>query len=45
MSDLTFKMVRYVLLRPLRQEIDVKTKTCLAEGELSSRLDEQAINA
>jgi hypothetical protein len=38
-----FKMVRYVLLRPLRPELDAKTKTCLAEGELSSRLDEQAI--
>jgi hypothetical protein len=37
-----FKMVRYVLLRPLRPELDAKTKTCLAEGELSSRLDEQA---
>jgi hypothetical protein len=37
-----FKMVRYVLLRPLRPELDDKTKTCLAEGELSSRLDEQA---
>jgi hypothetical protein len=23
-------------------ELDAKTKTCLAEGELSSRLDEQA---
>jgi hypothetical protein len=30
-----FKMVRYVLLRPLRPELDAKTKTCLAEGELS----------
>jgi hypothetical protein len=39
-----FKMVRYVLLRPLRPELDAKTKTCLAEGELSSRLDEQAIS-
>jgi hypothetical protein len=37
-----YKMVRYVLLRPLRPELDAKTKTCLAEGELSSRLDEQA---
>jgi hypothetical protein len=37
-----FKMVRYVLLRPLRPELDAKTKTCLADGELSSRLDEQA---
>jgi hypothetical protein len=37
-----FKMVRYVLLPPLRPELDAKTKTCLAEGELSSRLDEQA---
>jgi hypothetical protein len=37
-----FKMVRYVLLRPLRPELDAKTKKCLAEGELSSRLDEQA---
>jgi hypothetical protein len=37
-----FKMVRYVLLQPLRPELDAKTKTCLAEGELSSRLDEQA---
>jgi hypothetical protein len=37
------KMVRYVLLRPLRPELDAKTKTCLAEGELSSRLDEQPI--
>jgi hypothetical protein len=37
-----FKMVRYVLLRPLWPELDAKTKTCLAEGELSSRLDEQA---
>jgi hypothetical protein len=36
-------MVRYVLLRPLRPELDAKTKTCLAEGELSSRLDDQAI--
>jgi hypothetical protein len=35
--------MRYVLLRPLRPELDAKTKTCLAEGELSSRLDEQAI--
>jgi hypothetical protein len=24
-----FKMVRYVLLRPLRPELDAKTKTCL----------------
>jgi hypothetical protein len=24
-----FKMVRYVLLRPLRPEVDAKTKTCL----------------
>jgi hypothetical protein len=39
-----FKMVMYVLLRPLRPELDAKTKTCLAEGELSSRLDEQAID-
>jgi hypothetical protein len=39
-----FKMVRYVLLRTLRPELDAKTKTCLAEGELSSRLDEQAIH-
>jgi hypothetical protein len=39
-----FKMVRYVLLRPLRPELNAKTKTCLAEGELSSRLDEQAIS-
>jgi hypothetical protein len=38
-----YKMVRYVLLRPLRPELDAKTKTCLAEGELSSRLDEQAM--
>jgi hypothetical protein len=30
-------------LWPLRPELDAKTKTCLAEGELSSRLDEQAI--
>jgi hypothetical protein len=37
-------MVRYALLRPLRPELDAKTKTCLADGELSSRLDEQAIN-
>jgi hypothetical protein len=37
-------MVRYVLLRTLRPELDAKTKTCLAEGELSSRLDEQAIS-
>jgi hypothetical protein len=37
-----FKMVWYVLLRPLRPELDAKTKTCLADGELSSRLDEQA---
>jgi hypothetical protein len=40
-----FKMVRYVLLRPLRPELDIKTKMCLAEGELSSRLDEQANTA
>jgi uncharacterized membrane protein len=39
-----YKMVRYVLLRPMRPELDAKTKTCLAEGELSSRLDEQAIS-
>jgi hypothetical protein len=38
-----FKMVRYVLLRPLSPELDAKTKTCLAEDELSARLDEQAI--
>jgi hypothetical protein len=37
------KMVRYVLLQPLKPELDAKTKTCLAEGELSSRQDEQAI--
>jgi hypothetical protein len=33
----------HALYRPLRPELDAKTKTCLAEGELSSRLDEQAI--
>jgi hypothetical protein len=37
-----FKMVRYVLLRPLRQELDAKTKTCLPAKTRFCHLDEQA---
>jgi hypothetical protein len=36
------KMVRYVLLRPLRPELDAKTKTCLAAKTRFCHLDEQA---
>jgi hypothetical protein len=35
-------MVRYVLLRPLRPELDDKTKTCLAAKTRFCHLDEQA---
>jgi hypothetical protein len=38
-----FKMVRYVLLRPLRPELDAKTKTCLAAKTRFCHLDEQAL--
>jgi hypothetical protein len=38
-----FKMVRYVLLRPLRPELDAKTKTCLPAKTRFCHLDEQAI--
>jgi hypothetical protein len=37
-----FKMVRYVLLRPLRPELDAKTKTCLPARTRFCHLDEQA---
>jgi hypothetical protein len=37
-----FKMVRYVLLRPLRPELDAKTKTCLPAKTRFCHLDEQA---
>jgi hypothetical protein len=39
-----FKMVRYVLLRPLRLELDAKTKTCLPAKTRFCHLDEQAIS-
>jgi hypothetical protein len=39
-----FKMVRYVLLRRLRPELDKQTKTCLAAKTCFCHLDEQAIN-
>jgi hypothetical protein len=35
-------MLGFFLLLPGCPVLDAKTKTCLAEGELSSRLDEQA---
>jgi hypothetical protein len=38
-----FKMVRYVLLRSLRPELDAKTKTCLPAKTRFCHLDEQAI--
>jgi hypothetical protein len=38
-----FKMVRYVLLRPLMPELDAKTKTCLPAKTRFCHLDEQAI--
>jgi hypothetical protein len=38
-----FKMVRYVLLRPLRPELDAKTKTGLPAKTRFCHLDEQAI--
>jgi hypothetical protein len=38
------KMVKYVLLRPLRPELDAKTKTCLPANTRFCHLDEQAIN-
>jgi hypothetical protein len=38
-----FKMVRYVFLRPLRPELDAKTKTCLPAITRFCHLDEQAI--
>jgi hypothetical protein len=37
-----FKMARYVLLRPLRPELDAKTKTCLPAKTRFCHLDEQA---
>jgi hypothetical protein len=37
-----FKMVRYVLLRPLRPELDAKTKKCLPAKTRFCHLDEQA---
>jgi hypothetical protein len=37
-----FKMERYVLLRPLRPELDAKTKTCLPAKSRFCHLDEQA---
>jgi hypothetical protein len=37
-----FKMVRYVLLRPLRPVLDAKTKTCLPAKTHFYHLDEQA---
>jgi hypothetical protein len=37
-----FKMVGYVFLRPLRPELDAKTKTCLAVKTRFCHLDEQA---
>jgi hypothetical protein len=37
-----FKMVRYVLLRPLWPELDAKTKTCLPAKTRFCHLDEQA---
>jgi hypothetical protein len=37
-----FKMVRYVILRPLRPELDAKTKTCLPAKTRFCHLDEQA---
>jgi hypothetical protein len=37
-----FKMVRYVLLRPLRPELDAQTKTCLPAKTSFCHLDEQA---
>jgi hypothetical protein len=39
-----FKMVRYVLLQPLRPELDAKTKTCLPAKTRFCHLDEQANN-
>jgi hypothetical protein len=39
-----FKIVRYVLLRPLRPELDAKTKTCLPAKTRFCHLDEQAIS-
>jgi hypothetical protein len=38
------KMVRYVLLRPLRPELDAKTKTSLPAKTRFCHLDEQAIS-
>jgi hypothetical protein len=38
-----FKMVRYVLLPPLRPELDAKTKTCLPAKTRFCHLDEQTI--
>jgi hypothetical protein len=37
-----FKMVRYVLLQPLRPELDAKTKTCLPAKTRFCHLDEEA---
>jgi hypothetical protein len=37
-----FKMVRYVLLRPLRPELDARTKTCLPAKTRFCHLDEPA---
>jgi hypothetical protein len=39
-----FKMVRYVLLRPLRPELDAKTKKCLPAKTRFCLIDEQAIS-
>jgi hypothetical protein len=39
-----FKMVRYVLPRPLRPDLDAKTKTCLPAKTHFCHLDEQAIH-
>jgi hypothetical protein len=36
-------MVRYVLLQPLRPEVDAKTKMCLPAKTRFCHLDEQAI--
>jgi hypothetical protein len=40
-----FKIVRYVLLRPLRPELDAKTKTCLPAKTRFCHLDEHAKEA
>jgi hypothetical protein len=40
-----FKMVKYVLMRPLRPELDDKTKTSLPAKTRFCHLDEQAISS